>query len=132
MHDPWLSGTGEGRYRVETRGNSLQELLTAAAGSLQFDLHGGDLNHILVESTPLKLRRFTGTLVLKNGVFEIQRSQLESASAAYSVKGTASWSRELDFTLVSDTNPTLTVTGTLASPKVSAQHPAPNRATLEH
>jgi hypothetical protein len=132
MHDAWLTGTGNGEYRVEARGRTLPELLAGASGSLRFDVHGADLSHVVLEDGSLKIRRSAGILLLKGGTFEVQHGVLDSMSAAYSLNGTVSWSRNLDFTLLSDSAPTLTVSGTLASPQVLSQDPAPNRATLEH
>ncbi len=131
MHDPWLTGTGNGEYRVEARGRSLAELLGTASGSLKFDMHAGDLAHVVVEDTSLKVRRFAGMLTLRNGKFELQHGVLDSTTGSYSVSGTALWSRELDFTLQGEGVPNRTVTGTLASPKVSATQSPTTRATLQ-
>jgi AsmA protein len=132
MHDPWLTGTGKGEYRIEARGHALPELLGSASGSMKFDLHSGDLTHVVVDDSPLRLRRFAGLMTLKAGKFEVQHGILDTTSGNYSVSGTASWSRQLDFSLASDNAPNFTVTGMLASPTVTAQDAAPSRATLEH
>jgi AsmA family/AsmA-like C-terminal region len=132
MHDDWLTGTGNGEYRVESHGHSLPELLGTAAGSMKFDIHGGDFPHVIVENDPLQVRRFAGVLTLKDGQFELQHGILDSTSGNYSVMGNASWARQLDFRLASDTASTMTVTGPLASPTVSVQDAPPSRATLEH
>ena len=132
MHDAWLTGTGNGEYRVEAHGHSLAELLGTAAGSMKFDLHGGDFPHVIVENDPLQMRRFAGVLTLKDGEFELEHGVLDSPSGNYSVTGSASWSRQLDFKLGSDTTSPIAVTGPLASPKVSVENATPSRATLEH
>ena len=132
MHDAWLAGTGNGEYRVEAHGHSLPELLGTAAGSMKFDIHGADFPHVLVENDPLQVRRFAGILTLKDGRFELQHGILDSTSGNYSVTGNASWSRQLDFRLASDTAAPIRVTGQLDSPMVSVEDGVPNRATLEH
>jgi AsmA family/AsmA-like C-terminal region len=131
MHDPWLTGTGNGEYRVEARGPTLRELLGTAAGSLKFDVHAGDLPHVVFEDSSLKVRRMAGMLTLRNGKFELQHGVLDSATGSYSVSGTASWSRELDFALQGDGVPNRIVTGTLAEPKVSATQTPTTRANLQ-
>lgn len=132
MRDPWLTGTGNGEYRVEARGRTLAELLGSATGSLHFDMHSGDLAHVVVEDSSLKVRRFAGILTLHNGKFALQRGLLDSTNGSYSVSGTALWSRELDFSLQGDGVPNRTVTGTLAEPRVSVTQAPTTRATLQH
>lgn len=132
MHDPWLTGSGSGAYRVEAHGHTLPELLGSATGSLQFDVRGGELAHVILEDSSLKLRRFTGVLALRSGKFEVQHGVLDSVGTSYAVSGNASWSCALDFTLLPDGAPGVTVTGTLAAPKVVVQPTAATRATLQH
>jgi AsmA protein len=132
MRDAWLSGTGNGDYRIEARGHSLPELLDSAAGSLQFDVHAGEFNHVILDDDSLKIRRCAGVLVLKNGKFELQHGILDSASGNYTVSGSASWSRQLDITMLSESAPTIKVTGLLESPEVAVEQLPPSRATLEH
>jgi AsmA-like C-terminal region len=130
MHDPWLTGSGGGEYRVETHGHTLPELLGTAAASLKFDIHGGELSHLVADEGSLQFRRFTGMLLLRNGIFEVQHGSLDSAAGNYSLSGSASWARQLNFTLVSNGAPKIAVSGTLASPVISTSPVPSARVTL--
>jgi len=132
MRTAWITGAGDGTYHVEARGSSLVNLLGTASGSLNFDLRDVDLPAIVVEDGSLKGRRFVGTLGVRNGRFDLQNSTLDCTSGEYSVTGTATWSRQLAFTLTSENNPTLTVSGTLAEPQVTEETASPSRAKLQH
>ena len=120
MHDPWIAGSGDGEYQLEARGAAAPELFAIRSGTLAFHLQGGTLNHIMVDGSPLKWHTFSGTLNLAEGVFNLTDGRLEAPSASYGVAGKATWSRTLDFKLTAGRAPDLSITGTLAAPRVSS------------
>jgi hypothetical protein len=125
MHDPWIAGSGDGEYQLEARGAAAPELFTIRTGVLAFHLQGGTLNHIMVDGSPLKWHTFSGTLNLEDGVFNLTDGRIEALSARYAVAGKATWSRTLDFKLTAGHSPDLSITGTLAAPRVSSSTPSP-------
>jgi hypothetical protein len=86
---------------------------------------------VLVSSSPLHVRRFTGTLTLRKGDLELQQATLESPTATYAVTGKVSDSRKRDLKLVPEGSAGLTVTGTLAEPRVTAIRRAETQAALK-
>jgi uncharacterized protein involved in outer membrane biogenesis len=124
MHDNWIVGAASAKYQIEVSGLSAAELLDSAKGTLQFEMRDGALPHILLSSTPLRVRRFSGILSAKDGDFELREATLDSPTTSYTVTGKASLARKLDFKLVAEGSPGLNVTGTLAEPRVvPAQRP---------
>jgi hypothetical protein len=112
-------------------GLSAEELLDSAKADLHFTMRDGSFPRVLVSSAPLHVRRFTGTLTLRRGDLELQQATLESPTATYAVTGTVSESRKLDLKLVPEGSGGLTVTGTLAEPRVTAIRRAETQAALK-
>jgi hypothetical protein len=124
MHEAWISGTASAEYRIELTGLSSAELMDSAQGDLRFNMRDGIFPHVLVSSVPLQVRRFNGTVTIQKGEVELEQATLESPTASYAVTGKASTNRKLDFKLVPEGSTGMTVTGTLAEPRVTAiRHP---------
>ena len=131
MHNDWIRGTANGQYTIELAGSTSAELAGSAQGSLQFDLRDGALPRIAVAGAPLRVRRFTGSLDFRGPQIEMRDATLDSPSASFTVNGTASMSKKLDFKLVQEGASTLTVTGTLADPQVAPARRSETRAALK-
>lgn len=131
MHDNWISGTANAKYQIDLAGLFSAELANSAKGSLHFDMRDGALPHILLTSTPLRVRHFTGMLAVRQGEIEFQEATLDSPTSSYAVTGKASQSRKLDFKLVPEGAPGLTVTGTLSEPRVAPVHRPETQAALK-
>jgi len=131
MHQNWVTGTASAKYQIEMAGLSAEEILDSAKGDLHFTMRDGSFPRVLVSSSPLHVRRFTGTLTLRKGDLVLQQATLESPTATYAVTGTVSESRKLDVKLVPEGSAGLTVTGTLAEPRVTAIRRAETQAALK-
>ena len=131
MHQDWVAGTATAKYQIEMAGLSAEEFLDSAKGDLRFTMRDGTFPHVLVSASPLHVRRFTGTLTLRKGDIELQQATLESPTATYAVTGKISDSRKLDIKLVPEGSAGLTVTGTLAEPRVTAIRRAETQAALK-
>ena len=127
----WVVGTASAKYQIEMAGLSAEELLDSAKGDLHFNMRDGSFPRVLVSSAPLHVRRFTGTLTLRKGDIELQQATLESPTATYAVTGNISDNRNLDVKLVPEGSAGLTVTGTLAEPRVTAIRRAETQAALK-
>lgn len=152
MGDEWISGSANAKYQMELAGFSAADLTESAKGTLHFEMREGALPHIVLASVPLRVRRFTGTLTLLQGEIQVQEATLEAPSATYSVTGTASMNRKLDFRLLPEGSASeetgvsarldgrdgrrsipggLTVTGTLSEPRVSPARRSETEAALK-
>ncbi|HXE90038.1 MAG TPA: AsmA family protein [Terriglobales bacterium] len=128
MHDPWATGHVSARYELTTAGSAAPALVQSASGEVEFDWRDGAMARLLLPASPapMRLRRFTGKLALRDGILTFPEAQLETAGGTYTVTGTASLARQLDLRLVRDEAHGFAVTGTLAAPRVA---PLPVPAT---
>ncbi|HEX9256172.1 MAG TPA: AsmA-like C-terminal region-containing protein, partial [Candidatus Angelobacter sp.] len=121
MQDDWVTGILNAKYRITFSGKTLDEMISMAAGSLDFDLRDGTLRRMAPSSGdgPLHVQRFFGRLALQQGAFSLPQSRLETSTGIYTVTGTASLNRKIDFTLRDRTH-AYSVRGTLSNPRISA------------
>jgi uncharacterized protein involved in outer membrane biogenesis len=121
MRDPWASGSVNAEYDAALRGWTATELATNAAGSARFDWRNGNLNRALLPGAgvPLRVRRFSGELSVRESRLTIAEARLESPAGEYMVSGSASFSRHLDLRVARGASRAFAVTGTLAQPRVS-------------
>lgn len=133
MKDAWITGTATLAYQATTAGYGTADLLSAADGSLKFDVREGSLPHVALTGTtaPLLLHRFAGRLLLHDGKFAFQEGSLESPGGIYLISGTASLGRKLDLKLLRDSAHGFNITGTLAEPRVTASSTAETQAALK-
>lgn len=131
MHENWIVGTASAKYKVETAGRSAADLSQSAKGAIDFNMRDGSLPRILLAGSPLKVRRFAGSLMLHDGQVEIQDAALDSNTTAFVVSGAVSANRKLDFKLIQDGSPRISVAGTLGEPRVSSARRAETRAALK-
>jgi len=131
MHDPWATGTGGGKFRLELAGWNAAELAQSAQGTLDFDWHNGALPHLALNDhgAPLRLKRFTGHAVLRDRRLEFQQSRIETADRIYAVSGTASPGR-LELKLTDRNSHGYAVSGTLEKPRVTALLASETQAAL--
>jgi hypothetical protein len=131
MNDGWISGTASGLYKLELNKPGRGEAAHSSSGSVDFTMQDGVLSHILLTGGPLKVRRFTGRCTIEDGEIRVQDAILESPMATFTVNGKVSVARELDFQLVKEGSPAITVSGTIAEPRVESAHHAETRAALK-
>jgi AsmA family/AsmA-like C-terminal region len=131
MHDDWIRGTLNARYMIDMSGQSVSELTSSAHGTVQFNMRDGALSHILLAGSPLRVRRFAGSLEIRDGQVEVREATLDSPTATFTVNGTASLSRKLDFQFVKEGATGFNVTGTLSEPQVAPAHRNETQAALK-
>jgi hypothetical protein len=120
MGDDWASGTASLQFRLSAAGWSKAELGPSLVATTDFDLHDGVLRHVALTSDakPLRIRRFTGHLALKNGEFTVTAGKLQALDGIYEVSGTALLDSKLNIKLVRDSSHSFDITGTLGAPRV--------------
>jgi hypothetical protein len=128
MQDAWATGTGDLGYQLKMTGLSRSDLRSSASGIGDFTLHDGTLRHMGLDSkaNPLKVNKAEGTIELRDGNFVFSDAKLQSGSAVYSLQGSATWTRELNFKLT-DNQHSYALSGTLEKPEVQ-QAPATEAA----
>lgn len=120
MGDDWASGNLSLRYRLHAAGWNQTELQASLFSHTDFDLSNGVLRHLSLTAgaKPLRVRRFIGQLLLKNGEFTLDAGKLQTGDGIYQVSGTALLDSKLNIKLVRDPAHSFAVTGTLGAPKV--------------
>lgn len=131
MHDDWIRGTVNARYIIEMSGLSFGDLATSASGTVQFNMREGALSHMTLAGSPLRVRRFTGSMEFRDGQIAMKEATLDSLGATFVVHGTASLSKKLDFQLLKEGASAYNVTGTLSEPQVAPAHRAETQAALK-
>jgi hypothetical protein len=133
MHDPWITGTANVEYRAATLGWTRTELLSHADAGFQVEARDGSLPHLTLagESTPLRVNRFTGQLLLRAEKFEIEPGKLQTPGGTYQLSGTASLGRVLDIKLSRDGARGFNITGTLNQPRVTLSTTPETQAALK-
>jgi hypothetical protein len=141
MHDPWISGTLEGTYRLTASGADAAAFWQSADGGLQFDLLDGVLSHISLaaDEGPLRIARWQDRARLRDGKVEIDKGKLVSPAGAYEVSGTASLGQALDFKLtrapdvraVHAGSLAYNITGTVAEPRIALTTTPETQARLK-
>ena len=141
MHDPWISGTGEGTYRLTASGADSAAFWESAEGGLLFDLRDGVLSHISLptDEGPLRIARWQGRARLRDGKIEMEKGKLVSPAGAYEASGTASLGQALDFRLTRApdvrashaSSLAYNITGTVAEPHVALTTTPETQARLK-
>ena len=133
MHDPWITGTVNVEYRAATLGWTRAELFSHADAGFQLEARDGSLPHLTLagESTPLRVNRFTGQLLLRAGKFAIESGKLQTPGGIYQMSGTASLGRVLDIKLARDGARGFNITGTLNQPRVTLSTTPETQAALK-
>ncbi len=133
MHDGWVTGTGSAKYQFAAHGANPKQLFDNAVFRLDFDTRGGELAHIKLTDNggPLRVRRFSGSLFLRDGSFHLEQGKLDTPGGIYLVSGTASMGQKLDVIISRAGGRVFNVTGTLAAPHIVAATSRDTRASLK-
>ena len=133
MHDAWITGTANVEYRADTAGWTKAELLSHADAVFQLEARDGSLPHLTLagDSSPLRVNRFVGRLLLRDGKFEIEQGKLQTPGGIYQLSGTASRGRVLDFKLARDGARGFNITGTVDQPRVAISTAPETQAALK-
>jgi hypothetical protein len=137
MHDGWATGAIDAGFHLVFAGWTTKELLTSAAGSLDFHWRDGMLRHLnlggvqavsrkgdvredAATAGPLRIKDFRGRGTLRDLKLTIAESRMETPGGIYLVSGTASKGLELDLTFKLNGRQSYAVGGTLEAPRVEA------------
>jgi AsmA-like C-terminal region/AsmA family len=133
MHDAWITGTANVEYHADTLGWTRAELLSHADARVQIEAREGSLPHLTLagESGPLRVNRFVGLLLLRDGKVEIDQGKLQTPGGIYQLSGTASMDRSLDIRLARDGAHGFNITGTVNQPRVAISTTPETQAALK-
>jgi hypothetical protein len=132
MADHWATGALSGNYRVMMAGWTEEELASSAEGVFDFDWRDGTLRRIALngDAVPLRLKRFSGQLRLRDSQLALAASRMETPAGIYVVSGSASLQRKLDLKLERQGAAGYTLSGTVDDPQVTLLPAAETQAAL--
>ena len=119
LHTPLGTGTVSAKYQLTIKGWGSADLWNSAAGTADFNWHGGSWRNVQLGRAPLQFSSFTGRLQLSDGRFEITPSRMQVGSGVYAVHGSVSNGR-LALQFDRGDNLAYRLSGTLQKPVVEA------------
>jgi hypothetical protein len=119
LHAPLGTGLLSAKYQLTMKGWGAGDLWSSAAGTADFNWHGGSWRNVQLGRAPLQFSSFTGHLQLADGKFEIAPATMHVGSGAYTVGGSVS-NGQLALQLDRGDNPAYRLSGTLQKPVVEA------------
>ena len=121
MGDGWVSGTANASYDLS--GKCFSDFWPSANGTVRVDMRDGAFPHVTIgeDSSPLRVTKMIAVANLRAAKVEINDATLDSSDGKFTLSGTASLKREIDFKLTptNSTGNAYAITGTLASPQVA-------------
>ena len=122
MHDGWVTGTASVSYQINASGTNAADFLSSLRGNMDVDAHETSLPHIVLTANdgPVFAKRFTGKILFRGNRLDIQEGKLETGGSIYQISGTALKGRGLNLRMLKDDIHGFTITGPLATPRVSA------------
>lgn len=119
MNDEWTSGSVNASYEIS--GKCLAGFWQSAEGTIRVEATDASFPRLLIagRTDGLRASRLDGKANLHNGTIEIEDAHLEAPEGSYAVRGTATFSRELDLNLTHIGGVSYSIGGTLAEPRTA-------------
>jgi len=133
MHDGWVTGTASASYQISASGANTADFLSSVRGSLDVEAHETSLPHIVLTSNagPVFAKQFTGKILFRGNRLDIEEGKLETGGSIYQISGTALKGRGLNLRMLRDDVHGYSITGPLATPRVTAVGAAETQAELK-
>jgi AsmA protein len=118
----WISGKGQVSYSVHFDGKSEAEMLSSAAGRMEFQVGNGSSRALLLEAAhPLKFQMAQGALELDRQSLKILPSKFKAENRIYVMSGTISLANKQAKLKVSTSGTQWEITGALDKLQIAPQ-----------
>jgi AsmA-like protein len=118
----WVSGRGQVSYSVHFEGKSQNEMLSSAAGRIEFQVANGVSRALLLDAgRPLKFQAAQGALDLDRQSLKVLPSKFKAENRIYMVSGNISLANKQAKLKVSTTGTEWDVNGALERPQITPQ-----------
>ena len=118
----WVSGRGQVSYSVHFEGKSQSEMLSSAAGRVEFQVANGASRALLLDAGhPLKFQTAQGAVELDRQSLKVLPSKFKAENRIYLVSGNISLASQQAKLKVSTTGTEWEVNGALERPQITAQ-----------
>ena len=118
----WIAGKGLVSYSVHFEGKTQPEMLSSAAGHMEFQVGNGTSHALLLDAgRPLKFQMAQGALDLDRQALKVLPSKFKAENRIYMVSGTISLANQQAKLKVSTSGTDWTVTGALDKLQITPQ-----------
>jgi hypothetical protein len=118
----WVAGRGQISYSVHFEGSTAAEMLSSAAGRIEYQISNGASRALLLEATkPLRFQTGEGVLELDHQALKLLPSKFKAENRIYTISGTISLANKQTNLKVSTSGTQWEITGTLERPQITPQ-----------
>ena len=118
----WISGKGQISYSLHFEGKSEADMLSSAAGHVEFQVGNGTSRALVLDATrPLKFQVAQGAVDLDRQALKVLPSKFKAENRIYMVSGTISLANKQAKLKVSTSGTDWNVTGALDRPQITPQ-----------
>jgi AsmA-like C-terminal region len=118
----WISGRGQVSYSMHFEGKDPQEMLSSAAGRMEFQVSNGTSRLLTLEAgRPLRFNAAQGALELDRQSLKVLPSKFKAENRIYLMSGTISLANKQAKLKVSTSGTEWEVTGALEKPQITPQ-----------
>jgi AsmA protein len=118
----WIGGKSQVSYSVHFDGKSQAEMLSSAAGRIEFQIANGSSRALLLEAArPLKFQVAQGALELERQSLKVLPSKFKAENRIYMMSGTISLANKQAKLKVSTTGTEWEINGALDRPQITPQ-----------
>ena len=131
MRENWASGPASITGRLSFSGHNFDDYKRSIIATISFDWKNGLLRHVVLDGgAPLSFTEWSGKAEVRNQDVLFTPGRMQTRSGAYTAQGTASFARNINFSL-NDTTTGYAISGTLSQPAVSTG-PQPTKSPASH
>lgn len=133
MHDEWITGAASVSYQINAVGTNAVDFISSVRGNMDVDARETSLPHIVLTANagPIFAKHFTGKILFRGNRLDIQEGKLETGGSIYQISGTALKGRGLNLRMLKDDVHGFTITGPLATPRVTTVGTPETQAELK-
>jgi hypothetical protein len=118
----WISGKGQVSYNAHFEGKSTSDMLSSAAGRIEFQVSNGTSKMLALEGgRPLRFQTAQGALEMEKQSLRILPSKFKAENRIYTASGTISLSNKQAKLKVSNSGTQWEITGALEKPQITPQ-----------
>lgn len=127
----WITGKAEAKYSIHFEGKTSQEMVTSAAGKMDFAVANGSSRTLRLEAEkPFKFQSLQGALELEKQSLRLLPSKFRAENRIYEVSGTVTLADKKAKLKLSNGGSKWEVTGDLEKPLISHQAMAAQTSTV--
>jgi hypothetical protein len=128
--DSWITGRADAKYSLHLSGKTSEDLLSSAAGRLDFTVGGGSSRILLLEaSKPWRFQSLQGSLELEKRTLKVLPSKFRADNRIYEVSGNVTLADQQAMLKITNGGSRWEITGALDQPRLAAPRTAAQAAS---